>query len=138
MSEVSTPKKETDNIVQFICRIDGWQTKCHNLHFAAPKDNTHVRLDEFIEILKDYKDSLAEDYMGITSRFRPNQIVQIKSEALDALSFIGEVKQYTFQFYESIPKDTAYVGIKSECEAFIHQINKYTYLLRNCDVMRLS
>lgn len=51
--------------IDFLNQIEGWKTKCKNLHWAAPKKNIHVYLDEFLEILSDYQDSLAEGYMGI-------------------------------------------------------------------------
>lgn len=52
--------------IDFLNQIEGWKTKCKNLHWAAPKKNIHVYLDEFLEILSDYQDSLAEGYMGIS------------------------------------------------------------------------
>ena len=43
----------------FISLLDGWQSKCKNLHWAAPSqigESIHVRLDEFHDIIADYKD----------------------------------------------------------------------------------
>ena len=51
--------------INFLNRLEGWKTKCKNLHWAAPKKNIHVYLDEFLEILSDYQDSLAEEYQGL-------------------------------------------------------------------------
>ena len=42
---------------------------------------------------------------------------------------VYEVKIATETFYNNIPSDTCYVGIKSETETFIHNIFKYKYLL---------
>ena len=57
--------------IDFLNQIEGWKTKCKNLHWAAPKKNIHVYLDEFLEILSDYQDSLAEGYMGILGTILP-------------------------------------------------------------------
>lgn len=51
--------------INFLNRLEGWKTKCKNLHWAAPKKNIHVYLDEFLEILSKYQDSLAEEYQGL-------------------------------------------------------------------------
>lgn len=51
--------------IDFLNQIEGWKTKCKNLHWAAPKKNIHVYLDEFLEILSDCQDSLAEGCMDI-------------------------------------------------------------------------
>jgi hypothetical protein len=120
--------------IDFLNKLEGWKTKCKNLHWAAPKKNIHVYLDDFLEVLSDYQDGLAEGYMGILGKMQPNVIKGTPSEALNAFDFISEVKYNTITFYESLPKDTIYKGIASECETFIQNINKYDYLFHLCDV----
>lgn len=120
--------------IDFLNKLEGWKTKCKNLHWAAPKKNIHVYLDDFLEILSDYQDGLAEGYMGILGKMQPNVIKGTPSEALNAFDFISEVKYNTITFYESLPKDTIYKGIASECETFIQNINKYDYLFHLCDI----
>lgn len=118
----------------FLNQLEGWKTKCKNLHWAAPKKNIHVYLDEFLDILSDYQDGLAEGYMGILGKMQPNVIKGTASNALNAIDFIEEVKAGTLSFYDKIPQETVYKGITSECETFIQNINKYRYLFGLCDV----
>lgn len=120
--------------ISFLNQLEGWKTKCKNLHWAAPKKNIHVYLDEFLDILSDYQDGLAEGYMGILGKMQPNVIKGIPSETLNATDFIEEVKIGTLSFYSKIPQETIYKGITSECETFIQNINKYKYLFSLCDV----
>lgn len=120
--------------IEFINRLEGWKTKCKNLHWAAPKKNIHVYLDEFLEILSDYQDSLAEEYMGILGHMRPNIIKGISSDVINAMDFIKEVRNFTLEFYNKIPSDSIYAGVRSECETFIHNIFKYKYLFELCDI----
>ena len=120
--------------ISFLNRLEGWKTKCKNLHWAAPKKNIHVYLDEFLGILSDYQDGLAEGYMGILGKMQPNVIKGTPSDTLNAIDFINEVKGATVVFYDKIPQETVYKGIASECETFIQNINKYKYLFELCDV----
>ena len=120
--------------ISFLNKLEGWKTKCKNLHWAAPKKNIHIYLDEFLDVLSDYQDSLAEGYMGILGQMQPNVIKGFLSNTLNAIDFINEVKSSTLVFYENIPKETIYKGIASECETFIQNINKYKYLFDLCDV----
>lgn len=120
--------------INFLNKLEGWKTKCKNLHWAAPKKNIHVYLDEFLDVLSDYQDGLAEGYMGILGRMQPNVIKGIPSVSLNAIDFINEVKGATIMFYDKIPQDTVYKGITSECETFIQNINKYKYLFELCDI----
>ena len=133
-SSRSTEVSGSQLFINFLNQLEGWKTKCKNLHWAAPKKNIHVYLDEFLGIISDYQDSLAEEYQGLLGHMAPNVIRGIGSEALNAIDFIREVKSGTVKFYEAIPTDTIYSGIKSECETFIHNILKYKYLFELCDV----
>lgn len=119
--------------IDFLNQLEGWKTKCKNLHWAAPKKNIHVYLDEFLDVLSDYQDSLAEEYMGILGKMQPNSIKGIPSDKLNAIDFIKEVRNGTLDFYNKIPGDIIYAGIRSECETFIHNILKYKYLFELCD-----
>lgn len=126
-----TPKQL---FIDFICQLEGWKTKCKNLHWSAPKKNIHVYLDEFLGILSDYQDGLAEEYQGLLGHMQPNVIKGTPCDCLNAIDFINEVKSNTCKYYDNIPEGTSYAGIKSECETFIHNILKYKYLFELCDV----
>lgn len=140
LTPLETIKQEDPNMspseffISFLNRLEGWKTKCKNLHWAAPKKNIHVYLDEFLSILSDYQDSLAEGYMGILGRMQPNVIKGTPSDTLNAMDFINEVRGATVVFYDKIPQETVYKGIASECETFIQNINKYKYLFELCDI----
>lgn len=120
--------------INFLNRLEGWKTKCKNLHWAAPKKNIHVYLGEFLDVLSDYQDGLAEGYMGILGKMQPNAIKGVPSDSLNAIDFINEVRDATIIFYDKIPQETIYKGIASECETFIQNINKYKYLFELCDI----
>ena len=120
--------------INFLNQLEGWKTKCKNLHWAAPKKNIHVYLDEFLDILSDYQDGLAEEYQGLLGHMQPNVIKGTPCDCLNAIDFINEVKSNTYKYYDNIPEGTSYAGIKSECETFIHNILKYKYLFELCDV----
>ena len=133
-SSRSTEVSGSQFFINFLNQLEGWKTKCKNLHWAAPKKNIHVYLDEFLDILSDYQDGLAEGYMGILGKMQPNVIKGTPSNALNAIDFIEEVKAGTLSFYDKIPQETVYKGITSECETLIQNINKYRYLFGLCDV----
>lgn len=134
MFRTSQDENPSQFFISFINLLEGWKTKCKNLHWAAPKKNIHVYLDEFLDVISDYQDGLAEGYMGILGKMQPNVIKGTSSDALNAIDFIEEVKAGTLSFYDKIPQETVYKGITSECETFIQNINKYNYLFHLCDI----
>ena len=133
-SSINTEISNSQFFINFLNQLEGWKTKCKNLHWSAPKKNIHKYLDEFLDILSDYQDNLAEGYMGILGKMQPNVIKGTSSDVLNAFDFINEVKSTTLTFYDKIPKETIYKGIASECETFIQNINKYDYLFHLCDI----
>ena len=134
MFKTSQDENPSQFFISFINLLEGWKTKCKNLHWAAPKKNIHVYLDEFLDVISDYQDGLAEEYQGLLGHMQPNVIKGTPSDALNAMDFINEVKAGTTKFYENIPEGTLYAGIRSECETFIHNILKYKYLFELCDL----
>lgn len=131
-----TPQDENPSqfFISFINLLEGWKTKCKNLHWAAPKKNIHEHLDKFLKVLGDYQDSIAEDYQGTLGKMQPNVVKGVPNDCLNAMDFIKEVAIKTKEFYSKIPNDVDYVGIKSETETFIHNIKVYTYLFSQCDI----
>jgi hypothetical protein len=119
--------------LDFIGVLAGFIVKVKNLHWAAPRKNIHVYLDEFHEILGKYQDSLAEGYMGILGQMGPNDVPYASCGASDAMTFIQEVLDKTKEFYSQIPDGTEFKGIVSETDSFIQDIGKYHYLFGLCN-----
>ena len=121
--------------INFLNQLEGWKTKCKNLHWSAPKKNIHTYLDEFLDVLSGFQDALAEDIMGVLgSRLSPNSINGTSCSSDNAIDFINQINTATIIFYNKISDNPNYVGIKSETETFIHNIKKYNYLFNLCDV----
>ena len=132
ISKSETNGNPTDLYINFLCQIEGWKTKCKNLHWAAQNDSTHRRLDDLADALSSYQDALAEDYMGINGRVRPDILTGISSNAIEPNTFISEIIENTLSFYSQIDSSVVYAGIKSETETFIHNLNKIKYLFSLC------
>ena len=119
--------------VQFICQLEGWKTKCKNLHWAADKNNIHVRLDEFLKVLSDYQDTVAEGIMGaLCIHLGPNDVKGDPGTITCPMEFICDVQKKALEFYTTIPDEPLYAGLKSEHETFIQAVNKYAYLFSIC------
>ena len=83
--------------INFLNQLEGWKTKCKNLHWAAPKKNIHVYLDEFLAVLSDYQDSLAEEYQGLLGHMQPNAIKGIVSKkGINQEQFVDILKKTFF------------------------------------------
>lgn len=121
-----------DTILRFINTIEGWKTRCKNLHWAAPEKAIHVYLDDFLTVLSGYQDGLAEEYMGINGKMQPTAVNGVSCNITNAMEFIKQVRLKTLDFYSTISPNSIHAGVRSECETFIHEINKYNYLFGLC------
>ena len=127
------PEQKSSLVVEFLNQIEGWKTKCKNLHWSASNHPLHVLLGDFGDLLADYQDGLAEGYMGIRGKLDSHILHGVPCHCITASAFISEVRIATITFYDSLPKETVYKGIVSECETFIQNINKYSYLFNLCN-----
>lgn len=135
----STPlepfSEENNNLakyVQFISILEGYKTKVKNLHWAAPNMSTHLSLDDFLEIVSDYQDSIAEETQGIYGQFKPNDIIGTPLPDVEGITMLQGLLPKVQAFYDNLPQDSLHSGLRSETETFIHNINKYKYLFRLC------
>ncbi len=133
LSESGIPNNSNMSyFIKYLNILEGFKTKIKNLHWAAFAMNIHVRLDELLEIVSDFQDSVAEESMGIHGQLGPNVISGTPCECVDPLAMLESLKQKTVTFYKGLGDKVDYVGIKSETETFIHELNKYLYLFRLC------
>jgi len=136
IEEFSMPVTDTTSvgpIPNFICTIEGWKTKIKNLHWSASNMNVHKLLDEIADFVSDFQDSLAEDYMGINGKFDSTFLKGNPCNCGNTLELLKDMCHQTNSFYSKIPQDNRYKGITSETETFIHNINKYLYLITLCE-----
>ena len=146
VAQVKPKQKNTQSVqttnalpqfVQFICQLEGWKTKCKNLHWAADKNNIHVRLDEFLKVLSDYQDTVAEGIMGaLCTHLGPNDVKGDPGTITCPIEFICDVQKKSLEFYTTIPEEPLYAGLKSEHETFIQAVNKYSYLFSLTDCVK--
>lgn len=120
--------------INYLNVLEGVKTRIKNLHWAAKKlpvnehKGAHEYLDDFLEIVQDFQDTVAEASQGILGHMGTDDIngtpIKVNSVADLFTYLIGQ----SVRFYENIPTGTIYVGIKSETETFIKDLNKYKYL----------
>lgn len=124
-----------DLFLEILNKLEGYKTKCKNLHWAAEKMNTHKLLDEFLSVISDYQDSIAEEIMGIRGEhLNPNDIKPITDNSEDPYQFVKKLTADILSFRKNIPDKVIYEGMRSECDTFIHNLAKYNYLFSLCDV----
>ena len=122
--------------IDFINVLEGAKSKIKNLHWAAKnlsnsdKRGTHLYLDDFLEVVGDFQDRIAEASSGVLGEMGLNVISGVHFDCITPRDLIEDLLVKTKAFYTSLPEGIDYVGIKSETEVFILDLDKYKYLFR--------
>ena len=138
------PDMEIDNkdtgllafFINYLSVLEGIKTKTKNLHWGAEKlpnrdkRGAHLYLDDFLEVISDFQDTIAESCQGLLGSMGLDAVHGIHFPATGTSDFVDYIRSRTIEFYVNLPKSTEYVCIKSETETFIVNIDKYKYLFK--------
>jgi len=77
--------------IDLINTLEGYKTRIKNMHWAAEAMNIHLRLDEMLDIVADYEDSIAEESMGIFQKMGPLDISGTKCNDSDPAKMLNSL-----------------------------------------------
>ena len=115
------------NILEYICKAEGWKTAIKSLHWDAKNLSQHKLCDEIAEEIASFQDTVAEIEQAINGNLEKGKLSAIKYEITTLDNFVKDVIKDTNAFYKTLSGEE-YVGIKSECEAFLGKMQKLLYL----------
>ena len=131
-------KKENLKItfVDFINFLEGTKIICKAQHWNSvnlnvkDKRGAHIYLDELLTIISNTQDSIAESSQGIFGTYLNSE--NVKGKDLNYLKepndLINTLESNTYSFYKILIEENEFMGIKSEIEVFILNIQKYKFL----------
>lgn len=130
----SAVKTEFNVFLNYVNILEGIKTQIKNVHWASlklpnrDKRGAHLYLDDFVDIVGDFQDTVAESAIGITGvSFDFNTVSGTPFNASSTKELMQYIKEKTLNFYANLPDSPIYAGIKSETETFINNIVIYTY-----------
>ena len=136
LSSISGTPSGLQYFINYINVLEGAKTKIKNLHWGAKnlpnadKRGAHLYLDDFLDIVSDFQDTIAESSSGILGEMDLNAISGTGMICTTPRDLINILLDKTVSFYDNLPSGTQYVGIRSETEVFIKDLTKYKYLFR--------
>jgi DNA-binding ferritin-like protein len=122
------------NMCDYVGKLEGIRFKLKILHWGvvnlpySGKKGLHEYLDEFVDMIGDYYDSIVEGISGLNNTNINLSDINISQCDLNTLP---EIMQYleniTINYYDGLPDLTKYKGITSKIETFIESIDDYKY-----------
>lgn len=122
-----------ENTSKLLCKLEGYKTRMKELHWDATTMSSHELCDKITDTISEFEDALAEEMQTISGEtIKPGDISIELPKAMTLKEFIAEFLKDIYVYYSTL-SDAKYIGVKSEVESLIHDMNVYDYLADKTD-----
>lgn len=117
-------------VLKFVNKLEGYKTAVKNLHWGSKNMSQHKLFDDVAESLADFQDKVSEVEQSMSGRLPMNKLSGEKYEITSPQQMLKDLYDDVMAFYkglESLGED--YTGMRSDCEAYLSEIQRQQYLL---------
>ena len=120
-------------VLAFVEKLEIFKTKIKALHWDANSLSQHELCDDIAERIADFQDQVSEVEQSISGKlpkemFKPTN--QKFGEVGTLKEFVESVIDCTNEFYKKLgEKDDKYIGMRSDCESFLSDMQRKLYLV---------
>lgn len=121
------------SILAFIEKLEIFKTKIKALHWDANSLSQHELCDDIADRIAEFQDQVSEVEQSISGKlgkemFRPDN--QEYGEVGTLKEFVENVIEQTNIFYKKLEgKGDKYIGMRSDCESFLSDMQRKLYLV---------
>ena len=117
-------------ILDFICKLEGYGTAIHSLHWSANSLPQHQLCDDIATTISDYQDKVAEVEQSISGRLPVNKLKGTPYNVTTLKKFVDDVINSVNEFYAKLKKEgDKYIGMRSDTEAVLSDLQRQAYLV---------
>ena len=120
------------NILSFVNKLQSYKTAIKNLHWSSKNMSEHKLWDEIADTVADTQDEIAEMAQGIFGNIELNELKPRRYNITNSKKTLSDMLKDTKLFYSTVKRGEQFIGIRSEIENFIGQLEKYQYLMNFC------
>jgi len=119
-----------NTILGYIEECEAWKVAIKNLHWSADNLSQHELCDDIASSISDFEDLVSEVEQSISGKIKLNGFTPKSYEIKSLKTFVEDVISSSKAFLNKLEKmGENYVGIKSECETFIGDMQRKLYLV---------
>lgn len=116
------------SILDYVNKCEGWKTAIKSLHWKSSNLPQHELCDKIAERIADFQDQVSEVEQSMSGRLPLNRLKGVQYKVKDLRSFVNDVISDTKKFYKTLKGD-AYIGMRSDCESFLSDMQRNLYLV---------
>lgn len=118
------------DVLKFINKLEGYKTAVKNLHWSSKNLSQHKLFDDVADSLSDFQDKVSEVEQAINGRIPVNKIHGEKYTISTPQKMLADLLSDVKVFYGGLQKlGQDYIGMRSDCEAYISDLQRQQYLL---------
>ena len=121
----------TKNTIDYLCKCNGWLIAITNIHWDALSMSQHKLCDDISDRVKSFHDKIAEIEQGFEGRLPLNKLKATEYTIKDLETLIKDIIDDTTSYYKNLEGDKC-IGLRSECESFIGDMQQFNYLNDVC------
>lgn len=119
-----------DLFIRLLGKMEGFKTRLKELHWDVNRLGTHKLIDDILNKLSEFQDSIAEDFQG---EFGDIPVGTIRPTLPESTSLEPLLKEMRYELLV-VPKagvsGTMYTGMLNVIDDFYHKLNVFIYLSR--------
>ena len=117
-------------VLSFVNKLEGYKTAIKQLHWDAKNMSQHELCDDIADSIAEFQDTVSEVEQSITGKLKVNSLKPTEYKIKDLKSFVQDVLDETNTFYKEIKgMGDTYVGMASDCESFLSDMQRKLYLV---------
>lgn len=116
-------------VLDYINKCEGWKTAIKSLHWNADNLPQHQLCDDIASRIAEFQDQVSEVEQSINGKLQFNKLKGVDYHVTNLRSFVQDVLDDTNAFYKSLDDNDNYVGMKSDCESFLSDMQRQLYLV---------
>lgn len=115
-------------VLEFVRKCEGWKTAVKQFHWAAKNMSQHKLCDDVAKAISDFQDQVAEVEQGISGTFNLGSLKSIPYKCVTMQGLIEDIVRDSIDFCNTLKGDD-HIGMRSDCESFISEMQKQLYLV---------
>ena len=117
-------------VLDFVNKLEGYKTAIKQLHWDAKNMSQHELCDDIADSIAEFQDTVSEVEQSITGKLKVNSLKPTEYKIKDLKSFVQDVLDETNTFYKEVKgMGDTYVGMASDCESFLSDMQRKLYLV---------
>lgn len=116
-------------ILNYVNQLEGWKTAIKSLHWNAKSLEQHKLCDDIASDIADFQDQVSEVEQSIHGNLPFNQLKGTSYHITNLSDFINDVINESIKMYNSLSDSNDYIGMKSDFESFISEMQRKRYLV---------